>query len=302
MCDALREQFSRGGKQKIQILPSLGQLLILAARYDEKEESADQTERPKSSSTLTKIEQSSSVLCPPPCFSLLIRCLGQNEESQIQLLAAQIIEIHVFISPRSRFAQSGVDAALNLWRMAATSNGESLKVSALSALAQIVSVSSNQAVTIFDKVGQTAVLEFLAYGSSAKVQSLLLCLIGTVMSPNIRSSSTSRAAATRLCQNKDTMAKVIKLTDSNSALVRSKSFLILNLIINLSPDLLLHACKSKIITAVEREGKRKLSQYGVRCRDILISSIGTHIPEILFTSLESLADAAGRKHPTQPQV
>ena len=30
--------------------------------------------RPKSS-TLTKIEQSSSVLCPPPCFSLVIRCL-----------------------------------------------------------------------------------------------------------------------------------------------------------------------------------------------------------------------------------
>ena len=300
MCDALREQFSRGGKQKIHILPSLGQLLILAARYDEKDDDQSQTERPKSS-TLTKIEQSSSVLCPPPCFSLVVRCLGQNEESQIQLLASTIIELHVYISPRSRFAQSGADAALSLWRMAATSNGESLKVSALSAMSQIVLVSSTQAVQIFDKVGQTVILEFLAYGS-AKVQSLLLCLMGTVLSPNIRSSSTSRAAATRLCQNKDTMAKVIKLTDSNSPLVRSKSFLILNLIINVQPELLLHACKSKIITAVEREGKRKLSRYGERCRNILISSIATHIPEIVFTSLECLAEASGRKHPTQPQI
>lgn len=63
LCDALREQFrqgfwlirsqhltdvtegakdqtlkSRSGKQKLQILPALGKLLILAARYDEKDE------------------------------------------------------------------------------------------------------------------------------------------------------------------------------------------------------------------------------------------------------------------------
>ena len=88
MSDALREQFSRQGKHKLHIIPALGQLLVLAAKYDEKEdEISDQ--RPKSA--LAKIEQSSSVLCPPPCFSLIVRCLGQNEEHHVQLLAAQII-------------------------------------------------------------------------------------------------------------------------------------------------------------------------------------------------------------------
>ena len=120
--------------------------------------------RPKSS-TLTKIEQSSSVLCPPPCFSLVIRCLrnvsipftlsigypmrdnnikgwtnqSSNEENAVQLLAAQIIELHAYISPRSRFAQSGVDAGWSLWKMATTTNVENLKISALSALAEISS-------------------------------------------------------------------------------------------------------------------------------------------------------------------
>ena len=120
--------------------------------------------RPKSS-TLTKIEQSSSVLCPPPCFSLVIRCLrnvsipftlsigypmrdnnikgwtnqSSNEENAVQLLAAQIIELHAYISPRSRFAQSGVDAGWSLWKMATTTNVETLKISALSALAEISS-------------------------------------------------------------------------------------------------------------------------------------------------------------------
>ena len=173
--------------------------------------------RPKSS-TLTKIEQSSSVLCPPPCFSLVIRCLrnvstpytlghpmryqnlkgwtnqSSNEENSVQLLAAQIIELHAYISPRSRFAQSGVDAGWSLWKMATTTNVENLKISALSALAEIssgtgfdwtfecnhpigyfwhvikpIEVSSVQATTIFDKVGLPAVLEFLS-NTSAKAQ------------------------------------------------------------------------------------------------------------------------------------
>ena len=180
---------------------------------------ASSDSRPKSS-TLTKIEQSSSVLCPPPCFSLVIRCLrnvsirfrlpighpmrdkaskgwtteSSNEENSVQLLAAQIIELHAYISPRSRFAQSGVDAGWSLWKMATTTNVENLKISALSALAEIssgtgfdwtfecnhpigyfwhvikpIEVSSVQATTIFDKVGLPAVLEFLS-NTSAKAQ------------------------------------------------------------------------------------------------------------------------------------
>ena len=125
LSDTLREQFSRQGKQKLQILPSLGQLLILAARYDESEFSEI---RPKSG----KFE-SNSVLCPPPCFSLVIRCLGP-EEAQLQSLAAQIIEIHAFISAKSRFSQSGVEAGLALWSMATRTNTDSLKIIAFGAL------------------------------------------------------------------------------------------------------------------------------------------------------------------------
>ena len=65
--------------------------------------------------------------------------LSSNEENAVQLLAAQIIELHAYISPRSRFAQSGVDAGWSLWKMATTTNVENLKISALSALAQISS-------------------------------------------------------------------------------------------------------------------------------------------------------------------
>ena len=71
-------------------------------------------------------------------------CMGwtnksSNEENAVQLLAAQIIELHAYISPRSRFAQSGVDAGWSLWKMATTTNVENLKISALSALAEISS-------------------------------------------------------------------------------------------------------------------------------------------------------------------
>ena len=89
-------------------------------------------------------------------------------------------------------------------------------------------------------------LETFASNTSAKAQSFILCLIGVVLCPNLRSSSSSRAAATRLVQHKDTLIKIIKLADSNSVICRSKSFLVLYLILNMQPDLLLAACKHKV--------------------------------------------------------
>ena len=56
---------------------------------------------------------------------------------RVQLLAAQIIEMHAFLSQKSRFAQSGVEAGWGLWKMATTTNADNLKFSALSALVQI---------------------------------------------------------------------------------------------------------------------------------------------------------------------
>ena len=89
-------------------------------------------------------------------------------------------------------------------------------------------------------------LETSVSNTSAKAQSFILCLIGVVLCPNLRSSSSSRAAATRLVQHKDTLIKIIKLADSNSVICRSKSFLVLYLILNMQPDLLLAACKHKV--------------------------------------------------------
>ena len=80
----------------------------------------------------------------------------------------------------------------------------------------------------------------------SRFQSFVLCLVGIVLCPNLRSSSSSRAAATRLVQHKDTLIKIIKLADSNSVICRSKSFVVLYLILNMQPDLLLAACKHKV--------------------------------------------------------
>ena len=44
---------SRSGKQKLQILPALGKLLILAARYDEKDEEGTAKCHLETSSSLT---------------------------------------------------------------------------------------------------------------------------------------------------------------------------------------------------------------------------------------------------------
>ena len=147
-------------------------------------------------------------------------------------------------------------------------------------------MSASQAISIFDKVGLGAIFEFLS-SASVKVQSLIMCLIGIVISPNVRSSSTSRAVGGKVCQykengsnyqllllefenrrklhyklelltlshKKDTLSKIIKQSDSNSALCRSKSFLILYFIFNIQPELLQPACKSKLISSVERESK-----------------------------------------------
>ena len=113
--------------------------------------------RPKSS----KADSTNSVLCPPPCFSLVIRCLGPTEEIQVQSYAAQVIEIHSFISVRSRFSHSGVEAGLALWSMATRAANENVKTVALAALAQVCYRSPQQAVSILEKVGLPKILDFI---------------------------------------------------------------------------------------------------------------------------------------------
>lgn len=209
-----------------QVLPALGQLLIIAARHDDTETPADTSNRPKSS----KIDQSSSVLCPPPCFSLVIRCLSPGEENQVQSVAAQIIEIHSFISSRSRFSHSGIEAGLALWSMASRASSDAVKSVGLSALAQVCYRSPQQAVSIMEKVGLQKIFDFLI-SSPHKSQPFLLTIIGVVFLPNIRSST--RAMANRICQHRDIHQKIIRLADSPSSLVRSKAFLCMEMILQL---------------------------------------------------------------------
>ena len=300
LSDTLREQFSRQGKQKLQVLPALGQLLIIAARHDDQD---IQTDRPKSS----KIDQSSSVLCPPPCFSLIIRCLSPGEESQVQSVAAQIIEIHSFISSRSRFSHSGIEAGLALWSMASRSSSDSVKSVALSALAQVCYRSPQQAVSIMEKVGLPKIFDFLI-AAPHKSQPFLLTIIGVVFLPNIRSST--RAMANRICQHRDIHQKIIRLADSPSSLVRSKAFLCMEMILQQQPDFLLSYCKLKFVALVEREWKRlgctdlkgAKKTYPFLCLKLLIDHANRLVPHIVYTSCDALAETCQRKHPTTGQL
>jgi hypothetical protein len=57
--DTLREQFSRQGKQKLQVLPALGQMLIISAR-NENHDNEIKNGRPKSTPSMGKMAESSS--------------------------------------------------------------------------------------------------------------------------------------------------------------------------------------------------------------------------------------------------
>ncbi|CBY32867.1 unnamed protein product [Oikopleura dioica] len=292
LADSLREQFSRNGKQKLQLLSSLGQMLLITAKIES-------IERPHSESAAIP------VLCPPPCYSLVTRCLSVGEESQVQSIAAQIIENHVFLSPRSRFCHSGTEAGLQLWSMATRSSSDTIKTAGFSALAQVCSRTPLQANSILEKIGLPKFFDTL-YAAPQKCQALMMTIIGVVFLPNPRASS--RAMANRVCQHRDIHSKLIRLADSPSWLVRAKSFLCISLMLQNQPDNLQNMCKMKLVAVVEREAKRiggvdaTEKTFSHFCLTNLIEQANALIPVIVSYCTDALEDAAARKHPSTGQL
>ena len=292
LADSLREQFSRNGKQKLQLLSPLGQMLLITAKIES-------IERPGSESATMP------VLCPPPCYSLVTRCLSVGEESQVQSIAAQIIENHVFLSPRSRFCHSGTEAGLQLWSMATRSSSDTIKNAGFSALAQVCSRTPLQANSILEKIGLPKFFDTL-YAAPQKCQALMMTIIGVVFLPNPRASS--RAMANRVCQHRDIHSKLIRLADSPSWLVRAKSFLCISLMLQNQPENLQNMCKMKLVAVVEREAKRiggvdaTEKTFSHFCLTNLIEQANALIPVIVSYCTDALEDAAARKHPSTGQL
>ena len=120
-------------------------------------------------------------------------------------------------------------------------------------LAQVCFRCPQQAASIMEKVGLPKIFDQL-FAAPPKAQSYLLTMIGVVFLPNIRSST--RAMANRICQHREIHQKIVRLADSPVSIVRSKAFILIELVLQQQPDYLLQYCKLKFVAQVEREWKR----------------------------------------------
>ena len=64
------------------------------------------------------------------------------------------------------------------------------------------------------------------------------------------------AMANRICQHREIHQKIVRLADSPVSMVRSKAFILIELVLQQQPDYLLQYCKLKFVAQVEREWKR----------------------------------------------
>ncbi|XP_030121005.4 serine/threonine-protein kinase ULK4 isoform X2 [Taeniopygia guttata] len=283
LTELIRENF-RNSKLKQCFLPALGELLYLIASKEEK------GEYPRECWAV-----------PSAAYTVLMRCLREGEERVVNHIAAKIIEN--VCTTRSCHAQGFITGEIGpvLWHLFTHSTGDSLKIIPISALCRITRSSPSAFQSVIEKVGLTAVLNYLANGM-CKIQQYMLTMFSAMLSCGIHLQ--------RLIQEKDFVTTVTRLLESPSTFIRAKAFLVLLQVLINNREMLLLSCQTRLMMYIERDSRKTMprkdqqggSEYLSKCLDLLIYHIVQELPGILGDILSALTNVSGRKHPSTIQA
>ncbi|XP_059674869.1 serine/threonine-protein kinase ULK4 isoform X1 [Gavia stellata] len=283
LTELIRENF-RNSKLKQCLLPALGELLYLIASKEEKREHPREC-----------------WVVPLAAYTVLMRCLREGEDRVVNHLAAKIIEN--VCTTLSCHAQGFITGEIGpvLWYLFTHSTGDSLKITAVSALCRITRYSPNAFQSVIEKVGLTAVLNSLANGI-CKIQQYMLTMFSAMLSCGIHLQ--------RLTQEKDFVTTVTRLLESPSTFIRAKAFLVLLQVLINNREMLLLSCQARLVMYIERDSRKTTpgkehqggSEYLSKCLDLLICHIVQELPGILGDILAALTNVSGRKHPSTVQA
>ncbi|XP_043920668.1 serine/threonine-protein kinase ULK4 [Protopterus annectens] len=282
LTELVRENF-RNGKLKQLIIPSLGEILHLIAKQDEKRDHPREC-----------------WLVPSTAYTVLMRCLREGEEPVVNHMAAKIVEnVCTTVSVQAEGFITGEIGPM-LWYLFTHSTVDSLRVTAISALCRITRHSPSAFQSVIDKVGLTAVVSAMVTGIN-RVQQYMLTMFTAMLS--------SGAHVQRLVQDKEFVTKVVRLLESPLIAIRAKAFLVLLQVLMNNREMLLLCCHARLVMYIERDirkatpGKEQQShcEYLSKCLDLLISHIVNDLPGFLGGILSALSNVAGRKHPSTVQ-
>ncbi|TSK34855.1 Serine/threonine-protein kinase ULK4 [Bagarius yarrelli] len=281
--ELLRENF-RNSKLKQCLLPPLGELLCLIAAQEEKKE-----------------HPGGLWVVPAAAYTVLMRCLREEEEVVVNHMAAKIIEN--VCSRQCRCAQGFITAEVGpaLWYLFTHSTLDVLRVSAMSALCRITRHSTAAFQSVIDTVGLPSILSCFVSGIN-RVQQHLLTLFATMLA--------SGAHLHRLTQDRDFVVKVMRSLESPSSVIRAKAFLVLLQVLMNNREILLMCCNSRLVMYIERDtrkatpGKEQQSanEYLSKCLALFIRHMVHELPAILDDILTALGSVVGRKHPSNAQT
>uniref|UniRef100_A0A8C9R016 Unc-51 like kinase 4 n=1 Tax=Scleropages formosus TaxID=113540 RepID=A0A8C9R016_SCLFO len=283
LTELVRENF-RNNKLKQCLLPSLGELMYLVARQEEKEEPPGGT-----------------WAIPAASYTVLMRCLREREELVVNHIAAKTVEnICTTLSHHAKAFVTGEIGPL-LWYLFTHSTVDSLRVTAISALCRVTRHSATAFQSVIDKVGLPAILDCLASGIN-RVQQYLLTMFAAILSHG--------ANVQRLIQDRDLTAKVVRALESPFPMIRAKAFLVLLQVLSCSREVLLLCCNSRLVMYIERDirkaapGREEQSsnEYLSKCLDLLIRHMVQELPVLLDEILSALGNIVGRKHPSGAQA
>ncbi|XP_022377145.1 serine/threonine-protein kinase ULK4 isoform X2 [Enhydra lutris kenyoni] len=283
LTELIRENF-RNSKLKQCLLPTLGELIYLAATQEEKKKN------PRECWTV-----------PLAAYTVLMRCLREGEERVVNHMAAKIIEnvCTTFSAQAQGFITGEIGPVL--WYLFKHSTVDSLRITAISALCRITRHSPTAFQNVIEKVGLNSVINSLA-SAICKVQQYMLTLFTAMLSCGIHLQ--------RLIQEKDFVSTIIRLLDSPSTSIRAKAFLVLLYILIHNREMLLLGCQARLVMYIERDSRKTTpgkeqessNEYLSRCLDLLIHHIVQELPRILGDILNALANVSGRKHPSTVQA
>uniref|UniRef100_A0A8C9SRL8 Unc-51 like kinase 4 n=1 Tax=Scleropages formosus TaxID=113540 RepID=A0A8C9SRL8_SCLFO len=281
LTELVRENF-RNNKLKQCLLPSLGELMYLVARQEEKEEPPGGT-----------------WAIPAASYTVLMRCLREREELVVNHIAAKTVEnICTTLSHHAKAFVTGEIGPL-LWYLFTHSTVDSLRVTAISALCRVTRHSATAFQSVIDKVGLPAILDCLASGIN-RVQQYLLTMFAAILSHG--------ANVQRLIQ--DRVSTVVRALESPFPMIRAKAFLVLLQVLSCSREVLLLCCNSRLVMYIERDirkaapGREEQSsnEYLSKCLDLLIRHMVQELPVLLDEILSALGNIVGRKHPSGAQA
>ncbi|BFZ15632.1 hypothetical protein BsWGS_18671 [Bradybaena similaris] len=286
LVDVLRENM-KNNRLRQGVLPALGELINLVAMQEQ------------------RLQDSVEIwTVPSVAYTTIIRGLREGDDQILNHMAAKIIE--TVTATKTSHAQKFVtqEVCQSLWYLFKHSTVDSVRCTAISALCRLTWHSPAMFQNLLDVGGLNSVMQALTAGVS-RVQQAIITMLGVFL---VTVSNTSR-----LFQEKDLLAKIMRCFESPSAVIRGKAFVLIYEMVHNNSDLLLSCCQARLVMYIERDSRRQTprtpkttpleaQEYLNQCLELLVSGIVQRLPFVMDEILESLDQVGGRKHPNNVQA